>query len=137
MDRALAMIALIDDPSLPPLEPHPADEALFSIAIHVAFADGTVEEQEFELLQRLLPHRSPEDLLLWVATEAEQPLAFDMLRLALPTEEASANALRFGARMAWSDGEIAPGESMVLLRVSRALGLPDNVVRTVVRELVG
>ena len=40
------------------------------VLVHAAFADGIVNEDEFQLLERLLPDLSAGEVLVWVANRA-------------------------------------------------------------------
>ena len=57
----------------------PVDTCLQEMLVHAAFADGVVNDDEFELLERLLPDLAAGEVLIWVANTAQKPL--DMARL--------------------------------------------------------
>lgn len=115
MDRIDAFLAVLENPSAPPISGHdPIDEVLFSLLAHVAFADGQVGDEEFALLSRLFPQLGSGDLLSQVAASLEQGLDVDWLAHRLPTHPERSKALRFATHMAWADAELDPGESELI-----------------------
>lgn len=122
----------------PPLDPSkPADAALLSLLAHIAFADGTVDDDELAFLARVLPGRQPEALRTWARQAGGRPLNFDGIALALPTGEERWRALRFTVRMAWKDGSLAPEERDLLEDLCAALEMPEGALERVLAEVSG
>lgn len=100
---------------------HPGDDALFSLLVHVAFADGLVEEDEFDLLTRVTPGAEMGAVLDRVSEEARQPMNFEGLLLALPNREDRDLLMKLATTMALSDHHVAVNESEFLQRLATAL----------------
>jgi DnaJ-domain-containing protein 1 len=140
MSRVHAYLRLVDDPSsvLPPAAPHELgdDEALLSLLVHLAFADGIVQGDEFALLERVRPDLSMADLMAWTMEASQSAMDWDALLAALPDAEARWAGLRFAARMTCLDGNLAADELDGLRQVAKHLQLDEQAVRRAVDEVV-
>lgn len=137
MSRVDEYLQLIDDPDHPPLAPgDPADRALLSLLVHLAWSDGVVEGDEFALLQRVRPDLDAGDLMHWADQTAAAPLDLDALARAAPTPDERWGALRLAARMVCLDGEVADEEVDQLQEIATHLGLADDAARRAVDEVV-
>lgn len=137
MARVDEYLARIDDPTRPPLtDTHPHDAVLQGLLVHLAYSDGIVQGDEFALLRHVRPDLSDADLMAWANDVAAQ--GFDMASLAeaLDTPEARWSGLRFAARMACLDGDVAGEERVELERLAEALALPPTAVIEAVAEVV-
>jgi uncharacterized tellurite resistance protein B-like protein len=115
-----------------------ADDALLSLLASMACSDGTVHDKELEFLQLVrkdLPDR--EAVERWARTHAGQgrPKDLSQLSMRILTPDDRWKTLRFAARMAWKDGEIAGSEQQFLRDLSNALSLPEMAVDRVLREM--
>ena len=142
MARADEYIAMLDDPEAPaPAGVHASDEALLQILIQVACSDGVLQDQEQAFLLEILPGHDTVDLLNLVAKIAAEPMSLDAIsrRLGSPAERAA--ALRFAARLAWSDEVLDDHEETLLRRMAGAMGLTDthlaNALDRVLHQPVG
>jgi hypothetical protein len=140
MSRVHAYLRLIDDPASTLLPASAAelgdDRALLALLVHLAFADGIVEGDEFALLQRVRPELSPTDLMAWTMEASGEPMDWDALDTALPEAEDRWAGLRFAARMVCLDGSVTGEELESLREVARYLGLDERSVRRAVDEVV-
>ncbi len=137
MPRVDDYLQLIDDPSRPALRPgDPADPVLQSLLVHLAFADGVVQGDEFALLQRVRPDLPPGELMEWATEVVAVPLSMPHVRSTCPDEAAAWSCLRFAARVVCLDGDLHAEELEHLRGMAHELGLPTEAASTVVRELV-
>lgn len=137
MSRVDEYLKLIDDPKHPALTPgHPADAALLSLLVQLAWSDGVVQGDEFALLQRVRPDLDPGDLMTWADEVAAGTLDLDALAAAAPSQDDRWNVLRLAARMVCLDGDVAEEEVDHLQEIAAHLRLPDGAGRRVVDEVV-
>lgn len=140
MSRVHAYLRLVDDPSstLPPASPDELgdDEALLALLVHLAFADGIVEGDEFALLERVRPDLSSSDLMTWILEHSDAEMDWDALLDALPDADARWAGLRFAARMTCLDGNLATDELEGLQAIAKRLELDEGSVRRAVDEVV-
>lgn len=112
-----------------------ADRALLVLLVHVAMADGGLDDQELSFLHRVLPARDPEELRAWALQVGAEPFDPRSLAPALPFVGDRWRALRFAARMAWKDGRFADEEQVLVASLAVALELPEIAVKRVTDEL--
>ncbi|MEQ1501239.1 MAG: TerB family tellurite resistance protein [Myxococcota bacterium] len=113
----------------------PADDALLSLLASMAAADGAVHDSELDFLtavRRDLPDRAAVER--WARTYG-RPLDLGQLALRITNPDDGWKTLRFAARMAWKDGEIATSEQKFLRDLAAALSLPPSSVDRVLREM--
>jgi DnaJ-domain-containing protein 1 len=111
-----------------------ADEALLSLLASMACSDGAVHRNELQFLSSIRRDLSLEALEAWVKTQARPP-DLPSLRQAITSPDDRWKTLRFAARMAWKDGEIASSEQEFLRKLSAALELPVGAVDRVLSEM--
>jgi hypothetical protein len=112
-----------------------AHEALLALLAYMASSDGEVHPQELDFLERVLPGRTRADLSSWAmghATAGELDLDYICGSIAQPDEQWK--CLRFAARMAWKDGDVADDEKVLLSRLASGFQLPGGAVERVLRE---
>lgn len=113
----------------------PADDALLSLLASMAVSDGTVHSKELDFLtnvRRDLPDRAAVEA--WAKAQV-RPSDLSQLSLRITTPDDRWKTLRFAARMAWKDGEIAASEQKFLRELAEALTLPPAAVTRVLREM--
>jgi len=137
MARVDEYLELIDDPSHPPLErPHPDDEVLLGLLVHLAFSDGIVQGDEFALLKRVRPDLDDSELMMWAMELAPRGMSPEALREVLPDPDARWAGLRLAARMVCLDGDVADEEVTELQRLTEILGLAADAPGRAVDEIV-
>ena len=118
------------------LEPgNPEDDALLMLLASMACSDGEVHDQELDFLVKIrsdLPSR--EAVAQWTVRHA-QPVDLHQLASVITRPDHQWKALRFAARMAWKDGELAVEEQRDLNALATALQLPAGAVDRVLREM--
>lgn len=119
-----------------PLQPgRPADDALLDLLASMACSDGEVHDRELDFLVKVrsdLPDRAAVEE--WARARA-RPIDLGALRAALSGPDDRWKTLRFAARMAWKDGELADAERAFLAQLAAALELPGGAVDRVLREM--
>jgi len=113
----------------------PADDALLLLLASMACSDGTVQEAELDFLMKVrrdLPSR--EAVAQWALSVA-RPFNPDTVASVVVQPDDRWKTLRFAARMAWKDGELADAERRVLGSLAQALDLPPGAVDRVLREM--
>jgi uncharacterized tellurite resistance protein B-like protein len=136
MTRVDELLALIDDPSRPAVDPGDDDDPLLGLLVHLAFSDEVLQEDELALLERVRPGRSPAELVEWCLEVSAEPFDFAALTAALPTVEERWTAMRLAARMICMDGDLDDLELKDLSRLADAFEMDGDAVRTVVREVI-
>jgi tellurite resistance protein len=137
MNRFEQGLALLESYAGSTLRPGvPADDALITLLVWVAFSDGHLSPEEHALLQRLLG-LSADETASYAARIRSRPVDLDAIAAALDSDDRRWAALRFAGRMAGSDTTIAPGERSLLERLAQALNLGPDAVLTVLRESQG
>jgi len=137
MARVDQYLALIDDPGVPSLgRPHPDDDVLLALLVHLAFSDGVVQGDEFALLKRVRPDLDDGELMMWAMEEAGRPLDAEGLARVLASPQDRWSGLRFAARMVCLDGDVAEEELTELRRLAELLELPLARVQEAVDEIV-
>ncbi|MEL6347361.1 MAG: TerB family tellurite resistance protein, partial [Myxococcota bacterium] len=116
--RVAQWIDALQNPSSQLKSTHPADDALFAMLVHVAYADGTVDEEEFDRLMRVSPGLELGAVLSRVVDEANEPMNFEGLFIALPDREDRDLLMKLATTMALSDDHIAVDESEFLQRLA-------------------
>jgi len=97
----------------------PADPALFSLLVHVAWADGQVVEAEFDLLQRLFPGHDLGVVLERVAAVSAEPL--ELPELMKHFAQQPDRLLALAERMALRDHQVHEGEMALIQTLRRTL----------------
>ena len=111
MGRPTEFMSALRDPKNKPLQgKHPADAALRSLWVHVAFADGRVGDAELALFQAVSPGVSRDELLLQIAA-------------ALPDEGDRQDTFMLASWMVGQDDRVHNAEAKILGELMRALGL--------------
>ncbi|MFT4623388.1 MAG: hypothetical protein ACI8PZ_002044 [Myxococcota bacterium] len=112
-----------------------AHEALLALLAYMASSDGAVHPQELDFLERILPGRSRAGLAAWAmdhASAGELDVGYVVGSITQPDEQWK--CIRFAARMAWKDGDVADDERSLLARLADGFGLPAGTVDRVLRE---
>lgn len=112
-------------------------DAVLSLLAHVAFADGTFQADEFTLLQQLVPRMPSNELRTWVEETVKRPFDAEATSKALGSEQQRWKALRFAARMAWTDRVLESHEMAFLVELAAAFELPPDAVENVLDVMVG
>lgn len=113
----------------------PADDALLSLLASMACSDGRMDARELDFLVKIRSDLgSREAVEAWARTH-NRPVDLQTLAEVIATPDDQWKALRFVARMAWKDGELAAEERRVLAALASALRLPDGAVERVLREM--
>jgi len=123
MNRVTAFLRILNDHEADLPGEHPADDALRRLIVHAAWADGCVDESEFDLVSRLFPGRSNGEILEWIADETGHPMDFQALADALPSQDEREEALMLAGHTAWEDDDLHQHEVGFLGDLMRALGL--------------
>lgn len=117
------------------VEGRPADDALLTLLAHMVVSDGVVHEREIGFLTRVRPGLSPKSLADWARRRAAEPLDLASITSAIVEPDDQWRCLRFVARMAWKDGELAREERDLLQQLASAFALPGDAVGRVLREM--
>ncbi|MCB9665020.1 MAG: TerB family tellurite resistance protein [Alphaproteobacteria bacterium] len=112
----------------------PADDALLELLVHLASADGHVDETELAMLGRIRPDLSSDELGAWVARVRATEPDLDHLASAMVSDDERWTTLSFVARMAQEDGVVADDERTFLHRLATALDLSPRAVDRVLHE---
>jgi len=97
-----------------------ADACLREMLVHASFADGIVNEDEFQLLERILPDLSAAEVLIWVADTAQKPLDMARLLNEFSSREQRSQLLALAREMVAIDQEVDPQEHLFLVQLTAA-----------------
>ncbi len=111
-----------------------ADDALLILLASMACSDGEVHSKELDFLVKVRPRLSRDEVEAWALRHA---VAIDVRAIArvVTNPDDRWKTLRFAARMAWKDGELADEEHDLLARLASVLELPDGAVERVLGEM--
>jgi DnaJ-domain-containing protein 1 len=112
----------------------PADDALLGLLASMACSDGEVHEAELDFLSKVRADLSGEALRSWALQHAG-PVDPEAIAAAVTSPDDQWKTLRFAARMAWKDGELAPEEQSLLEGLAKAMRMPDGAVQRVLAEM--
>ena len=93
---------------------HPVDSLLLSLLVHTAFADGEVDQTEFDLLGRLMPALSPTERLMQVDQIARSALDLEALLAEFPAPSDRQALVALAKDMARTDRTIDIGEVQLI-----------------------
>lgn len=113
----------------------PADDALLALLVSLVRTDERIHEREIEFLGTLRPDLVGHDAVEAWARAQRAPVNLAEVAVAIDAPDDQWKALRYAARMAWKDGEIALAERDFLLALADALKLPPGAVDRVIREM--
>lgn len=113
----------------------PAADAILHLLAHMANSDGVLHEGELAFLGSILPGRTPDALKRWVRDVGAEPPLMEEVAEAIQETDLRWTCLRFTARMAWKDGDLADEERTFLGELAGTLGLPPFAVDRVLREM--
>ena len=111
----------------------PADDALLSLLASMAFSDGDVHGNELDFLVKLRPG-DRRDTEAWIRAHAG-PIDPAAVAASITDAEDRWKVLRYAARMAWKDGNLAAEERALLGALAGAMSLPDLAVDRVLAEM--
>lgn len=113
----------------------PAADAILHLLAHMANSDGVLHDGELGFLGSILPGRTPEALKRWIREVGSEPPLMEEVAEAIQDIDMRWTCLRFTARMAWKDGDLAEEERAFLSELASTLGLPRFAVDRVLREM--
>lgn len=119
------------------LEHEGTRDAALVLLVHVALSDNELRDDEFTLIQQLLPRLEPEQLRGRIRELASTPFDVEQVLPALATEQQRWHALRFAACMAWTDRELQLEEKRLLIELAAGFELPSDAVEQILAEIVG
>lgn len=119
--RVLEWLTVLADPDATLRGAHPADEALLSLLVHAALADGDVGPGQLARLRRLMPGSSDDQIVARVSEEARHALSFDGLLMAVPEEADRQRLERLATAMTLSDDHVGSAENSFLRQLSEAI----------------
>jgi hypothetical protein len=112
----------------------PADDALLGLLASMAYSDGDVHDAELDFLMKVRPGKTRAEVQAWALTHAS-PIDPNAIAAMVSDPDDRWKVLRFAARMAWKDGELADEEQSILDSLAEAMDLPERAVERVLREM--
>jgi len=101
----------------------------------MACSDGVVHDDELEFLARVRPGLNRNQLRDWALKHGGDELELAGVISALTTPDEQWKCLRYAARMAWKDAELADEERELLNRLADGMKLPSGAVERVLAEM--
>ncbi len=114
---------------------NPADDALLRLLAHMVVSDGVVHAGELGFLAKLLPHLTGEALEAWAREHGAEGIDPTELGQQITDPDMQWKCLRYVARMAWKDGELAGEERELLEALAAAMRMPAGAVDRVLSEM--
>lgn len=114
---------------------NPADDALLRLLAHMVVSDGVVHQGELRFLGRLLPHLDGEELEAWAREHGSDDVDPNEIGQQIHDPDMQWKCLRYIARMAWKDGELAEEEKDLLQGLATAMKMPGGAVERVLKEM--
>lgn len=114
---------------------NPADDALMRLLAHMVVSDGVIHPGELDFLSQVMPNMSQPQLESWAREHGGGQLDVDALAESIRDPDSQWKSLRFAARMAWKDGELAEEERMLLENLANAMDMPGGAVDRVLAEM--
>jgi len=111
------------------------DDALLRLLAHMACSDGVVHDDELEFLARVRPGLNSEQLRDWALKHGGGDLDIALIVSSLTTADEQWKCLRFAARMAWKDHDLADEERELLAQLADGMKLPMGAVDRVLGEM--
>ena len=100
---------------------NPADDALMRLLAHMVVSDGVIHEGELGFLSQVLPDKNQAELETWARENGGGELDVHAIAASIHDPDGQWKCLRFAARMAWKDGELAEEERMLLENLANAI----------------
>ena len=88
----------------------PGDDALLRVLAHMVVSDGVVHAGELGFLARVMPGKQGDELEQWAREAGAGELDVAAIAGEITDPDQQWKCLRFTARMAWKDGELADEE---------------------------
>lgn len=112
---------------------NPADDALLALLASMACSDGEVHENELDFVVKLRPGDRAE-AEAWVRSHTAPVDPITVAAIVTDPDD-QWKVLRYAARMAWKDGELATEERTLLDTLAKAMALPSGAVDRVLVEM--
>lgn len=113
----------------------PGDDALLRVLAHMVVSDGVVHEGELGFLARVRPDLEGDALEQWAREAGSGELDVAAVAGEIHDPDHQWKCLRFTARMAWKDGDLADEERQLLDDLAAAMGMPGGAVDRVLAEM--
>lgn len=133
MSRLDDWLTLIDHPEQRLDGNHPADDALATLLVQLAFSDGLVQEDELAFFRRVSP---PNDVLGWVESRAVRPVDLVALGPLVASDADKRKLLDLAVRVVGLDSAVATEEVVHLHRIVGHLELSHDAIRSALDEVV-
>ncbi|MFT4624898.1 MAG: hypothetical protein ACI8PZ_003564 [Myxococcota bacterium] len=123
MDRISEFHRIITGTKTEPLTgTHPLDATLLHIIVHLAFADGEVDEAEFDRLALLMPGLESGQILERVVALSDQMLDIGNLEIEVAAPTDRRRLLQLAEELVELDGTVTVGEHRLLSALRQEIG---------------
>ena len=100
----------------------PVDAWVLKVVAHAGFADESYAQEEFDVLERIMPDKDVGEIMDFMVAEAEKPLDMQALKAAITSAGDRGALVRIAQHLIAADREVKPAEERFVADLKKALG---------------
>ena len=100
----------------------PVDSWVLKVVAHSGFADETYAQEEFDVLERIMPDQDVGEIMDFMVAESEKPLDLQALKAAVTSAGDRGALVRIAQHLISADREVKPAEERFVADLKKALG---------------
>src|SRR4029453_16325714 len=101
----------------------PGDSWGLKVVAHAGFPDETYAQEEFDVLERIMPDKDVGDIMDFMVAESETPLDLQALKAAVTSAGDRGALVRIAQHLIGADREVKPAEERFVADLKKALGV--------------
>ena len=99
----------------------PIDSWVLKVVAHAGFADETYAQEEYDILERIMPDKDVGEIMEFMVAESEQPLDLQALKAAITSAGDRGALVRIAQHLIGADREVKPAEELFVADLKKAL----------------
>jgi hypothetical protein len=99
----------------------PIDSWVLKVVAHAGFADETYAQEEFDVLERVMPDKDVGEIMEFMVAESERPLDLQALKAAVTSAGDRGALVRIAQHLIGADREVKPAEERFVADLRKAL----------------
>jgi hypothetical protein len=100
----------------------PVDSWVLKVVAHAGFADENYAQEEFDVLERIMPDKDVGEIMDFMVAESERPLDLQALKAAITSVGDRGALVRIAQHLIAADREVKPAEERFVADLKTALG---------------
>jgi len=100
----------------------PVDAWVLKVVAHAGFADESYAQEEFDVLERIMPDKDVGEIMDFMVAESERPLDLQALKTAITSAGDRGALVRIAQHLIAADREVKPAEERFVADLKKALG---------------